>query len=134
MNYAGAQQIAAEVVYEADFFRYLGPIKEPEHVPTLDNKLRHEKAAIGVYAIVRMQDGTFRCEYVDAPTVQPFGRKVSAPYRADLALTYECNNECELTICGDGILQQPNGQGQNEECDDGNNVDGDGCNANCFIE
>ena len=70
MNYAGAQQIAAEVVYEADFFRYLGPIKEPEHVPTLDNKLRHEKAAIGVYAVVRMQDGTFRCEYVDAPTVQ----------------------------------------------------------------
>lgn len=70
MNYAGAQQIAAEVVYEADFFRYLGPIKEPEHVPTLDNTRRHEQAAIGVYAIVRMQDGTFRCEYVDAPTVQ----------------------------------------------------------------
>ncbi len=32
---------------------------------------------------------------VDAPTVQPFGRKVSAPYRADLALTYECNNKCQ---------------------------------------
>jgi radical SAM protein with 4Fe4S-binding SPASM domain len=32
---------------------------------------------------------------VDAPTVQPFGRKVSAPYRTDLALTYECNNRCQ---------------------------------------
>ena len=70
MNYAGAQQIAAEVVYEADHFRYLGPITEPEHEPTLDNTRRHEKAAIGVYAVVLMQDGTFRCEYVDAPTVQ----------------------------------------------------------------
>jgi len=27
-------------------------------------------------------------------TVPPFGRKVSAPYRADLALTYACNNKC----------------------------------------
>ena len=75
MNYAGAQQIAAEVVYEADLippckFEYRGPITEPLHKPTLDNTKRHEKAAIGVYAVVRMQDGTFRCEYVDAPTVQ----------------------------------------------------------------
>jgi radical SAM protein with 4Fe4S-binding SPASM domain len=32
---------------------------------------------------------------LDVPAVPPFGRKVSAPYRADLALTYECNNRCE---------------------------------------
>ncbi len=31
---------------------------------------------------------------VDVPTVPVFGRQVSAPYRADLALTYECNNRC----------------------------------------
>lgn len=70
MNYAGAEQVAAEVVFDADDFEYRGPIQEPKHIPTLDNKLRNEGAAIGVYAIVRMQGGTFRCEYVDAPTVQ----------------------------------------------------------------
>jgi radical SAM protein with 4Fe4S-binding SPASM domain len=32
---------------------------------------------------------------VDLPFVQPFGRPVSAPYRADLALTYACNNSCK---------------------------------------
>ena len=31
---------------------------------------------------------------LEVPSVPPFGRKVSAPYRADLALTYECNNRC----------------------------------------
>lgn len=70
MNYAGAAQIAAEVVFGADDFQYRGPINEPLHLPTIDNTLRNEGNAIGVYAIVKMQDGTFRCEYVDAPTVQ----------------------------------------------------------------
>jgi radical SAM protein with 4Fe4S-binding SPASM domain len=31
---------------------------------------------------------------VDLPFVQPFGRVLPAPYRADLALTYACNNDC----------------------------------------
>jgi len=31
---------------------------------------------------------------VDLPFVQPFGRALRAPYRADLALTYACNNDC----------------------------------------
>ncbi len=70
MNYAGAEQVAAEVVFKADKFEYRGPVQEPLHVPTLDNTRRNEDAAIGVYAIVRMQGGTARCEYVDAPTVQ----------------------------------------------------------------
>ena len=30
-----------------------------------------------------------------ATAAAPFSRKVSAPYRADLALTYECNNACK---------------------------------------
>ena len=33
-----------------------------------------------------------------------------------------------VPFCGDGILQP------GEQCDDGNNVNGDGCNANCMIE
>lgn len=68
-HYCGCEVFAAEVVFEADKFRYFGPLKMPDHEPTLDNKLRNESQAIGVYCIVKMQDGTFRCEYVDAPTV-----------------------------------------------------------------
>ncbi len=70
MNYAGAEQVAAEVVFAADRFEYRGPIQEPKHVPTLDNTKRHEGLAIGVYCVVRMTGGTVRCEYTDAPTVQ----------------------------------------------------------------
>ena len=49
-----------------------------------------------------------------------------------------CTNACTLTFCGDGDLQQPNGQGtggpQNdgiEGCDDGNLVNDDSCDNNC---
>jgi uncharacterized repeat protein (TIGR01451 family) len=38
----------------------------------------------------------------------------------------ECRGDC--TFCGDGVLDAV------EECDDGNNVDGDGCSANCTNE
>lgn len=36
--------------------------------------------------------------------------------------------EGEQPFCGDGILDP------GEECDDGNNIDGDGCDANCMVE
>ncbi len=36
--------------------------------------------------------------------------------------------ECQPTTCGDGILDP------DERCDDGNNVDGDGCSADCTVE
>lgn len=35
------------------------------------------------------------------------------------------------TYCGDGTVQTPNAQGQNELCDDGNQNDNDGCNNSC---
>jgi cysteine-rich repeat protein len=35
----------------------------------------------------------------------------------------------EENICGDGLIDD-----FNEECDDGNHIDGDGCDAFCFIE
>ena len=40
------------------------------------------------------------------------------------------NTNCEEPgpVCGNGILEGA------EECDDGNNIDGDGCSANCTIE
>jgi len=43
-----------------------------------------------------------------------------------------CNSTCNgwAPYCGDGIIQTEYG----EECDDGNNVSGDGCNAVCQTE
>jgi len=38
------------------------------------------------------------------------------------------DTKCEINYCGDGK------KGGKEECDDGNNVDGDGCSANCTHE
>jgi len=45
-----------------------------------------------------------------------------------------CSETCEIIelidgYCGDGVLDEPY-----EECDDGNNEDGDGCSANCELE
>ena len=43
----------------------------------------------------------------------------------------QCDVDCEFgPYCGDGILQTI----YDEECDDGNNENGDFCNANCKIE
>ena len=41
-----------------------------------------------------------------------------------------CNIYCQPEFCGDGILQVALG----EECDDGNNIDGDGCDNDCKYE
>ncbi len=45
-----------------------------------------------------------------------------------------CSNICTKTVCGDGIIQNPNGRGQFEQCDRGDRVDGDGCSSLCKIE
>lgn len=48
----------------------------------------------------------------------------------------DANRVCDIYwevcrgVCGDGILALANG----ETCDDGNNVDGDGCSADCKVE
>ena len=38
--------------------------------------------------------------------------------------------QCLDEFCGDGIVNDA----PNEDCDDGNNDDGDGCSASCFLE
>ncbi len=50
-----------------------------------------------------------------------------------------CSQDCVSgTYCGDGERQAANhggnDQGQNEQCDDGNWVDGDGCDSYCKVE
>jgi len=40
----------------------------------------------------------------------------------------------EETYCGDGEIQTPNDNGQNEQCDDGNTANGDGCSSICLTE
>ncbi len=37
--------------------------------------------------------------------------------------------QCKPSTCGDGIVQ-----GDHETCDDGNRLDGDGCNRGCMVE
>ncbi|MFH1408898.1 MAG: fibronectin type III domain-containing protein, partial [Nanoarchaeota archaeon] len=46
----------------------------------------------------------------------------------------QCYDDCTFTYCGDTIIQVPNGYNQVEECDDGNNQEGDGCDQICAIE
>lgn len=39
---------------------------------------------------------------------------------------------CTPTVCGDGDQQQPNSNGQLEQCDDGNTIDNDLCSNTCI--
>ncbi len=57
--------------------------------------VRRDHAAI-LDLVRRLETSEDACpvERVDLPFVQPFGRVLTAPYRADLALTYACNNDC----------------------------------------
>ncbi len=41
-----------------------------------------------------------------------------------------CDADCTAVACGDGLLNQTAG----EQCEDGNDADGDGCSADCLLE
>jgi len=44
----------------------------------------------------------------------------------------ECTDDCELTYCGDGEVQKPNGYGDNEECEEDEDCgDGEYCDDYC---
>jgi cysteine-rich repeat protein len=51
---------------------------------------------------------------------------------------YTCDTNCQrlpISLCGDGIESNgPNRDKGFEECDDGNNISGDGCSSTCKIE
>ncbi|MEM9453983.1 MAG: hypothetical protein AAGF11_07375 [Myxococcota bacterium] len=44
--------------------------------------------------------------------------------------TAACNDNCTLSMCGDGIVNTSAG----EQCDDGNGMNGDGCDDQCMNE
>lgn len=44
--------------------------------------------------------------------------------------TYACDYDCSSVYCADGVFNAVAG----EQCDDGNNSQGDGCNSSCQIE
>lgn len=63
--------IRAQVVYNWDYFNYLGPDLRPEYKATVIGKdLTQESAAVGVYAIAKTSDGDILCEFMDRAIVQ----------------------------------------------------------------
>jgi recombinational DNA repair protein RecT len=78
-RYAGADDVAAEVVFKADVFRPRGPFALPEHLPTTDNALRKWENAIGVYVGFRWPGGRERSEYLDANMVAIIRAKSDRP-------------------------------------------------------
>ena len=47
----------------------------------------------------------------------------------DMGESATCDDDCTLAECGDTVLNLTAG----EECDDGNTMDGDGCDATCLL-
>jgi cysteine-rich repeat protein len=47
----------------------------------------------------------------------------------DMGESATCDDDCTLVECGDGVLNVTAG----EECDDGNTIVGDGCDATCLL-
>ncbi len=65
----------------------------------------------------------------EAVVFQAERHTVHSSYKLTLN-SFEARRTVCQNLCGDGTLQASEG----EECDDGNNVDGDGCSAGCFSE
>lgn len=63
-------QIRAEVVFDADKFKYRGPIDKPIHEPILTDTHRQQKLCIGAYAIAEYTNGSYSCEYVDRKSIE----------------------------------------------------------------
>lgn len=62
------------------------------------------------------------------------------PGACEVTFTPTCTEHCKLTYCGDGFVDLDGVDDlletthDNEQCDDGNGVDGDGCSSNCLLE
>lgn len=69
-HYAGADDVAAEVVFKADKFTLRGPFHLPDHEPTTDLDERNHAKAIGVYCGIRWPGGRERSEYMDRTMIE----------------------------------------------------------------
>jgi cysteine-rich repeat protein len=66
------------------------------------------------------------CELGDTITVQDINASICVDQISGTP-------EPVRTYCGDGIPQNPNDEGQNEVCDDGNTIDDDACSNTCEL-
>jgi cysteine-rich repeat protein len=64
-------------------------------------------------------------QWVDPSVVSSLTPGATVTITASTTLKSTCRLDCTMPKCGDGILDA------GETCDDGNNVDGDGCSADC---
>lgn len=84
-----------------------------------------------IKSIMHFNPGDFAKDLADPP-LKPIDPIVFDSNRVYPTVT-DANRVCDIYwevcrgVCGDGILALANG----EVCDDGNNVDGDGCSADC---
>lgn len=63
---------------------------------------------------------------VGSPSVQTF---TLTPTSSAVFIDWLVDSSiCHVASCGDGVVDT------NEQCDDGNNVDGDGCSSTCTVE
>lgn len=76
------------------------------------------------------------CKYWDHNMNMFSDEGCSSPQHTDHYIVCSCNHltmfavvQNETGACGDGILE-----GQFEQCDDGNDISGDGCNSDCEVE
>ncbi|KAF2676408.1 zincin [Lentithecium fluviatile CBS 122367] len=86
-----------------------------------------------IESIMHFNPGDFAKDLNDPPLkpIDPivFGDRVF-PTVTDANRVCDIYYEVCRGVCGDGILALANG----EACDDGNNIDGDGCSADCRVE
>lgn len=110
------------------------------------NKFHTFIVGLGIFALTFLgalgtaQAGTFcLCHNVKNPAG---GTEVCAGNLSDavsghqdhLDIDFDLLGKCDPLGCGDGELGTDPNSGIDEECDDGNNTNGDGCNENCRFE
>lgn len=72
-------QMRAIEVYQADKFRFMGPIEKPVHEPVLTDTHREQKFCKGAYAICEYTNGSYSTEYVDRNTIDTIRKMSEVP-------------------------------------------------------
>ncbi|KAL4456519.1 hypothetical protein ABPG74_000626 [Tetrahymena malaccensis] len=85
---------------------------------------KYQSSCVQCQAYCQQCDSKFLCQQCDHGYI--LQNDICKPL-CKIGFILSENNQCK-EICGDGLLFTNNG------CDDGNNLNGDGCNSNCQIE